>query len=523
MTMPTPGRRSMSGLGSGYHSPKDDPKGGWRLPAFLDPSGSLLTPKEGWLSAALVLALNLVVVVSIQRAEWVDPMPRLWMVGLLAFVVGLAVAKIKAPLVMTLVLVALSLALGAAVSLWEVAGTVSVAGLDTKFTETFDRLSAWLSAARATDISNDRLPFAFGLAALTWLVVFFSTWLLFRFRAGWAAVVIPAFGLLTNQTYLPNSHYPVPLFFFLLFAILLLGRVHFLNLLATWGTSRFERGSGRLATVANIVVLTTLVLGVAWAAPTQKIVVPRFAEAYETARGPWADLEDEWERVFAGVASKRASPLHGFGLALPLRGRISLGTGEVFSVTTDFPSYWRGQSYDEYQGRGWLASDEQRESVRGEKVYTAASSSPYAKREPVAQRIVLDTPAQVIFTAGTPLEVSISTQAEVAVPREFEIRWDGEGVLEGLPPDLAEAANSMIRTGGDDPERFLPPGTRIVKERSNRGRRHPRRTDDARYPLSPQPRQDEGRQLLRRRLHRLHRPRRGTARRPHRLPQLGDG
>ncbi len=467
MTMSSHGGRGSSGQGSGYHGPEDDPKAS-RLPGFLDVSRSFLTPKEGWLTVALLLAMNLVVVAAIQRAEWVDPMPRLWMVGLLAFVVGLTVAKIRAPLVITLVLLLLALAVGAAVSLWEVAGTVSTTGLEAKFTETFDRLREWLSAARASDISNDRLPFAFGLTALVWLVVFFSTWFLFRFRAGWAAVVLPALGLLTNQTYLPNSHYPVPLFFFLLFAILLLGRVHFLNLLATWGADRFQRRPGGFTTVANIVVLTALVLGAGWAAPTQKIVVPRFAEAYETARGPWADLEDEWERVFAGVSSKRASPLHSFGLALPLRGRISLGTGDVFSVTTDFPSYWRGQSYDEYQGRGWLASEEQRESVRGEKVYTAASATPYTKREPIAQRIVLNTAVGVIFTAGTPIEVSISTEAEVAVPREFEIRWDGEGSLDDLPADLSAAADSMIRAGGDTPERFLPPGTRIVKERSNR-------------------------------------------------------
>ncbi|MEE9284755.1 MAG: hypothetical protein V3V35_03395, partial [Dehalococcoidia bacterium] len=281
--------------------------------SFFNGSGSLFTPSEGWTSAALLLSAQLVAVVAIQTSGWIEPMPRLWLVAPLGFLVGMGVAKVRGPFPVQLVLLALALALGAGVAFWETAGTLSQGGLVDRFDETLTRLDQWSGAIGGQGISNDRLPFALILSGLAWAMAYFSSWFLFRFRWAWPAVSLPAIALLTNQTYLPNSHYPFPLTFFLLFSILLIARVHFVNRVAVWRTLKLDQRISRRGFLLNAAVLTALVFTVGWAIPTQKIVIDPIRDRYQSARSPWAGLEDQFERVFAGIPSKRAAPLHGFG------------------------------------------------------------------------------------------------------------------------------------------------------------------------------------------------------------------
>ena len=435
--------------------------------SFRNARSSLLTPSEGWLSFALLFGAVLTVAVAAQTSDWVDPMPRLWLITALALFVGLGAAKVGRPLAVMLVVHIVALGLGFGLALWESAGTISTGSIADRLDELFTRLGDWLEVWSSSGISNDRLPFTFGLAAGAWLMGYFSSWFLFRFRWGWPAVVIPALVLLTNQTYLPSGRYPVPLFFFLTFTILLLGRTYYLSRIERWRQRRLPQLSGRYTFVANVVVLTVVVSMVGWAIPTKKVVIPKFKETYQTARSPWRDLEDEFERVFAGVASQRASPLHSFGSALPLRGRISLGTSEAFSVVTDFPAYWRGQTYDFYQGRGWIAVEDQRDEVRGSEVFGSGSGGEYRKRDVLAQRVTMNTASRVLFAAGQPIDLNISAEADIAVPPVYEIDLRDDVQDPSLPPDIAAAAERIVRERGslEETSRLLPPETEIVRER----------------------------------------------------------
>ena len=443
-------------------------EGGRRKPdSFFNPEGSALTPSEGWLSFLLLMGAMLAVAVAVQTSDWVDPMPQLWLVALLAMFVGLGAAKVRGPLPVLLLAHAAALGLGFGIAVWETAGTISSGSIADRVDEFFTRSGSWLSVWSSEGISNDKLPFTFGLVAGTWLMAYSSSLLLFRFRWGWPAVIIPALALLTNQTYLPSGRYPLPLFFFMAFAILLLGRTYYLGRIAQWRQRRLTQVSGRYTFVANVAALTLVVFIVGWSIPTERVVIPKLKETYQTARSPWRDLEDEFERVFAGIASQNPSPLHSFGGALPLRGRISLGTSEVFTVVTDFPAYWRGQSYDFYQGRGWIALDEQRDEVRGREIFGSSDGSEFLKREVVAQQVTLQTPSRVLFAAGQPIDVNISSEVEIATPRVYEIDLrDGEASDE-LPPDIAAAAERIVEARGslEETASLLPPETEIVRER----------------------------------------------------------
>ena len=439
-----------------------------RSRSFFDTTGSALTPIEGWISVGLLFGANMVAVAALQSSGWVDPMPRLWLIGPAAFFLGLAAAKVRGSVASQFIVSAVVVAAIGVLALWEAAGTISSPGLGTKFDELFSRLNEWVSVLGASGISNDKLPFAFGLGAITGLMTYLSSWFLFKHRWGWAAIIVPAWVLLTNQTYLPDSRYPLPLFFFLMLSILVLARTYYLSRMEHWRQERLAQVGGKYTFVANVAMLTAAVFIVGWAIPTRDVVIPQLKDGYQTARGPWRGLEDDFERLFAGIPSQRGSPLHSFGSALPLRGRVSLGSTPVFTVVTDFPAYWRGQSYDFYEGRGWIVEDDQRERLKGRDVYGTAVGEGYLKRDLVAQRVILHSSTEVLFAAGQPIDVSISSRVDVATPREYVIDLRGREPTTELPLDLAQAAERIVESRGDAAEtaELLPSETYVVEERN---------------------------------------------------------
>lgn len=434
--------------------------------ALFDTAASLFTPNEGWLTVALVLAMNMTVAVFVQSAGWVEPMPRLWLVCAAAFVLALGVAKLPGPWFLQVPAHLVGMGLGAGLAIWEAAGTLANGSLDTRFGEIISRTREWVGAVGSSDISNDRLPFTVMLLALVFVMTYWSAWFAFKPRWAWASLLIPALGLLENQTYLPDSRYPLPLAFFLLFAIMVLARFHFLTRLRQWRLAGLNPRADRYAFLVNGVALAVLVLGLGWAIPTHRVVLPKLASTYQEARQPWSDLEGEWERVFAGIPSQKAAPLHSFGEAMPLRGAISLGSTPIFSVTTDYPAYWKAQTYDLYLGQGWIARPDQRAPAKATKASTGAVATQYRKRDAVALKVAMQLPTDVLFSPGQPLDVTVETNADAAAPRAYDINLASSRQAADLPADLARAADRLRAARGDRAalERALPTQTRIVRE-----------------------------------------------------------
>ena len=426
---------------------------------------SLLTPSEGWITVLLLFGVQITAVLAVHTSGWVDPSPRLWLIAIAGFVIGISATKVGGRRAFVAA-VLLGAALGVGLAIWETAGTLS-GPLGGRFGEIFDRIDAWVRAiGDAGGISNDRLPFGFGLAVLSFAMPFISTVVYFRYHWGWPAVIIPALALLTNQTYLPNSHYVVPTFFFLLLSILFLGRTYYLSRLEHWRQEGTKRVAGRYSFVMNVAVLTAVVFAAGWSIPNTDVVIPELREVYQDARGPWRGLEDEFERVFAGIPSKRGSPLHSFGGALPLRGGVHPGYGAVFEVVTDVPAYWRGQSYDFYQGRGWIALDELRDEEDLRDVDLVPRTDVYRKQEIVAQRFNLYEETAVLFAAGRPVEFSVNATVDLASPRVYEIDLRGGESSPDLPADIAAVVDEVaaVRGGSSETQALLPEGTRMIGE-----------------------------------------------------------
>ena len=110
-----------------------------------------LRPNEGWVASGL-LALNLIVVVwSVEQADWVAT-PNLVLHLLLAMLTGLALHRLP---VWPIALLPAGLAIGLGIILWQLS-SFSLDGVTVGGTrEVLERLELWLEAARSGSINID--------------------------------------------------------------------------------------------------------------------------------------------------------------------------------------------------------------------------------------------------------------------------------------------------------------------------------------------------------------------------------
>ena len=103
----------------------------------------LLRPPDGWVSSVL-LALNMIIVVwSVEVADWA-PTPSLVLVMLLSLLTALVLTRIR---LSGALLVPIGLLIGAGVVIWQLTAS-SPEPLQVETTaELFDRLGLWLLAA----------------------------------------------------------------------------------------------------------------------------------------------------------------------------------------------------------------------------------------------------------------------------------------------------------------------------------------------------------------------------------------
>ena len=125
--------------------------------SFMDGAGWLertLRPNEGWISAGLLVRNLMVVVWSVERANWV-PSPNLIQLLLISMLTGLVLYRIP---IWSIALLPVGFAIGLAVIFWQLA-TFSIDGVPVGgIGQVLFRLELWLDAARDGSINIDKLP-----------------------------------------------------------------------------------------------------------------------------------------------------------------------------------------------------------------------------------------------------------------------------------------------------------------------------------------------------------------------------
>src|SRR5262245_41371870 len=166
--------------------------------------------REGWMTFLLLGAVVLTVTGAIQRADWADDLAILTPITIAGLLLGLALAKWRRMPSLPAHLIAL--AVGAFFIINRMQVTEGLLPLPREshtwmgaFNFLIERGRAWYASTGTEQYADDFYLFVLGLSALVWLVAYASTWMVFRARWIWPALLLPAVVLLVNLGYAPNN------------------------------------------------------------------------------------------------------------------------------------------------------------------------------------------------------------------------------------------------------------------------------------------------------------------------------
>jgi transglutaminase-like putative cysteine protease len=398
-----------------------------------------LRPNEGWVAAGL-LALNLVVVViSVERADWV-PSPNLVLLLFIGMLTGLVLYRIP---IWSIALLPVGLAVGLAIILWQLSSftinDVTINGTG----EVIERLGLWLDAARTGSISIDSLPFSFALMTATWLTGFLGAWLFLRYSNFWGVFVLGGIGLLSNLTFLPPNT-AIHLGFFLFTALLLISRVQAVRRKHEW-----ERRSVKVddhltgLSLTDSLALTIMVIVVAFLLPMS----PKWGvanDAYEGMRNPLETMEDDFNRLFAGLPARRPMGFRIWDNVMALQGSIYPTTTQVLWVNSPTELYWKARTYSTYNGKGWLSEHTVTEPLGYTPEFTQRGVD--RLRTEVTYTVTPLYASKKLFSGDQVLDVDRDVMIETQAPPVFHIDLDILRQGGSLPNYLKDVGDGLLLT-----------------------------------------------------------------------------
>ncbi|MEX2372738.1 MAG: transglutaminase-like domain-containing protein, partial [Dehalococcoidia bacterium] len=305
-------------------------------------------------------------------------------------------------------------------------------------------------------ISVDPLPFVVLLVASVFLVGFLSTWAVVRWRNPWVALVPGGFVLLTNISYLPGQ----PSFSFILFilaAVLLVTRLTFMQALLRWRRRGVRPTDGMSIEVLGVGVVVALVLiAAAWTIPTANNWGP-VSDAWTRALAPVTTRVDQLGQLFVGVGSKKPIPIHSFGAALPLQGKVVLDREVLYHVVAPEEMNLRGAVYDTYTGAGWRLSSAAAATLLGTTIEAAELGTPATRaqlRETTRAEVTVvsdGAPVNALLTGGDPLATDVNARLLLdATDRPITLVPDGSPDAYITVGTVSAAAIDTLREAGTD-------------------------------------------------------------------------
>ena len=417
-----------------------------RLPVGLLWSAlSALRPPDGWISAGL-LALNMIIVVwSVEVADWA-PTPSLALVILLGLLAALLLARIP---VWGVFLLPAGLLVGAGVVIWQ----LSAAAPDDLQVDTaaqlFYRLGLWLQAARSEGISIDPLPFAAGLTIAAWLSGLLAGWAFFRYRNFWGVFALGSLGLLSNLTFLPQNA-SVYLAIYLFTGLLLVGWVQSVRSRQRWDTQgQIYDGHLGILTMSDTAVVALIALVVAFLLPVGGQWGPANS-VYSLTRAPLVSWEEDFNRLFAGLPARRPLPYRIWGDAMAFQGTINPTDTPVLQVRSPVELYWKARSYATYTHEGWIAEGTQLQDPGWQPEYSAPTAD--RERFNVSFEVIPNYDSRSVFAGGQTLGADRDIRIETFDSPRYVIDPQAGGNTDAnLPAALADAVNAVSAAVGVDP------------------------------------------------------------------------
>jgi transglutaminase-like putative cysteine protease len=421
--------------------------------------GLRLTPSEGWTTFLALLVMLLAAAFAVDDAAWAGYVAGtgerqtafLPMAVLLAAVVGLVLAKsrlstFKAHLV--------GASLGAAYVLYGVAGAISSSpSVQQRLRDLNESVATFLTEVVGLGIrSAETSVFLLILGAIIWSAGQFAAFVVFRRRRALPAIAVATTILLVNMAITIQNQY-LHLVLLAIAALWLLVRLNLLQQMESWRARRIGDGgyvselflrSGAVFVVLAIVGSLTLAAN-ASSAPLQRA---------------WRDMDDELlaaafeiNRWVGGVSGPARGPSNLLGPNQIIRDYWEASSEPVFTATTSDGQghYWRGTTYDMFDGRGWQWADTRSYAVvaAGEPMlattYEPLDAAAGDRREVVAAITATGLGADYLVAPESPYAV-LDRPVEL-ITREVGGNFAAVRAADGLDGDATYTVASLVRKG----------------------------------------------------------------------------
>ena len=243
---------------------------------------------------------------------------------------------------------------------------------------------------------EDPLFFVVIMTLAFWFISSWAGFALVRNQNYLAAALPCAIGFMTIQAY-DRTHLWI-LAFFAFVALLLLGRMHYLQNRQFWREKRiFLSPDTSLELTSSMVIAAGLLIIVSWTIPASLSSWNSAARTWNKVTKPWQTFTENMQNAVSALQSPSGSKRGEFyGSELPLGGGWPLSDAVMFKVQApDLASdqkppryYWRGRSYDFFSNGQWYSTGTIREE------YTPSAGLPYDPQN------VEETPAHFKFQIG---------------------------------------------------------------------------------------------------------------------------
>jgi len=272
--------------------------------------------------------------------------------------------------------------------------------LEEQFASVAGRLYFSTSDFFARKPVEDPIFFVALMSITFWIISSWAAFTLVRNQNYLGSVLPAAIGLIIIQNY-ENS---IPgrlwfLAFFAFIALLLLGRLQYLQNKSSWRERRiFLSPDNSVDLTSSMAIAAGLIIIVAWTVPASLTSMKSAVETWNQITRPWREFTDRIENAVSALESPSGGTRgQFFGSELALGRGFPLSDAVMFKVEApeNIPLeeqppryYWRGRTYDRFVNGQWYTSGTVRED------YSPTVTNPYKVNRPEMN------PAHFIFSTG---------------------------------------------------------------------------------------------------------------------------
>lgn len=273
------------------------------------------------------------------------------------------------------------------------------ASLEEQFASVAGRLFFSTSDFFARQPVDDPLFFVALMSITFWIISSWAAITLVRNQNYLGSVLPAGIGLIIIQNYDTGIAGRLWfLAFFAFIALLLLGRLQYLQNKSSWRARRiFLSPDNSVDLTSSMAIAAGLIIVVAWTAPASLSSMKSAAKTWNQLTRPWRAFTDKMENAVSALESASGgSRGQFFGSQLALGQGFPLSDAMMFNVETpEVPFdqkppryYWRGRTYDRFVNGQWTTSGTVREE------YSPAVTDPFNVNIREA------TPAHFVFNTG---------------------------------------------------------------------------------------------------------------------------